>query len=95
MVTGIPHSRLVTSSTQTVLIMEEQSKSAAAGKSPRIRCAIYTRYSSDLQRATSGEDQIRNCRAAAKDKGWDVRNSLAVLEEGRLTIAFTPLLPLG
>ena len=37
-----------------------------------IRCAIYTRYSSDLQRPTSSEDQIRNCRAGAKYKGWDV-----------------------
>jgi site-specific DNA recombinase len=35
-------------------------------------CAIYTRYSSDLQRPTSSEDQVRNCRATAKDKGWDV-----------------------
>jgi site-specific DNA recombinase len=47
-------------------------KFAAAADSPKIRCAIYTRYSSDLQRPTSSEDQIRNCRAAAKDKGWDV-----------------------
>ena len=53
--------------------MDERSdKFAAAGESPRIRCAIYTRYSSDLQRPTSSEDQIRNCHAAAKDKGWDV-----------------------
>jgi site-specific DNA recombinase len=47
-------------------------KFAAASDSRKIRCAIYTRYSSDLQRPTSSEDQIRNCRAAAKDKGWDV-----------------------
>ena len=53
--------------------MEERSdKFAAAGESPRIRCAVYTRYSSDLQNPTSSEDQIRNCRAAAKDRGWDV-----------------------
>lgn len=47
-------------------------KFAAASDGREIRCAIYTRYSSDLQRPTSSEDQIRNCRAAAKDKGWDV-----------------------
>jgi site-specific DNA recombinase len=47
-------------------------KFAAASDSRRIRCAIYTRYSSDLQRPTSSEDQIRNCRAAAKGNGWDV-----------------------
>jgi site-specific DNA recombinase len=53
--------------------MEERTdKFGAAGESPRIRCAVYTRYSSDLQNPTSSEDQIRNCRAAAKDRGWDV-----------------------
>jgi len=47
-------------------------KFAAAAESLKVRCAVYTRYSSDLQRPTSSEDQIRNCRAAAKEKGWDV-----------------------
>lgn len=47
-------------------------KFATASDNRKIRCAIYTRYSSDLQRPTSSEDQIRNCRAAAKHKGWDV-----------------------
>ena len=37
-----------------------------------MRCAIYTRYSSDLQRKTSSEDQIRNCRAFAEQMGWEV-----------------------
>lgn len=36
------------------------------------RCAIYARYSSKLQRPTSIEDQIRNCRRAAEEKGWSV-----------------------
>jgi len=36
------------------------------------RCAIYARYSSKLQRPTSIEDQIRNCRRAAEAKGWVV-----------------------
>jgi site-specific DNA recombinase len=37
-----------------------------------MRCAIYTRYSSDLQRESSAEDQIRKCRSFAESKGWTV-----------------------
>ncbi|HWR16056.1 MAG TPA: recombinase family protein [Terriglobales bacterium] len=37
-----------------------------------VRVAIYARYSSDLQRPTSIEDQIRNCRAIAGRNGWIV-----------------------
>ena len=37
-----------------------------------MRCAIYARYSSDLQRESSIEDQIRKCRAYAAEKGWTV-----------------------
>jgi DNA invertase Pin-like site-specific DNA recombinase len=37
-----------------------------------MRCAIYARYSSDLQRETSIEDQIRKCRAFADAQGWIV-----------------------
>jgi len=39
---------------------------------PHIRCAIYARYSSDLQRPTSIDDQVRNCRTAAEKNGWVV-----------------------
>jgi DNA invertase Pin-like site-specific DNA recombinase len=42
------------------------------GTAGRVRCAIYTRYSSDNQRKSSIEDQIRNCREAADRKGWVV-----------------------
>lgn len=35
-----------------------------------IRCAVYARYSSDLQRQTSVEDQVRNCRKIAESQGW-------------------------
>lgn len=35
-----------------------------------IRCAIYARYSSDNQRESSIDQQIRNCREAAARKGW-------------------------
>ena len=37
-----------------------------------IRCATYARYSSDLQRQTSVEDQVRSCRQAGESKGWIV-----------------------
>ena len=46
--------------------------SIAASLQPVIRCAVYARYSSDLQRPTSIDDQIRNCRRAATEKGWTV-----------------------
>ena len=37
-----------------------------------MRCAIYARYSSDLQRESSSEDQIRRCREYAERQGWVV-----------------------
>ena len=37
-----------------------------------MRCAIYARYSSDLQRASSIEDQVRRCREYAARQGWVV-----------------------
>ncbi len=37
-----------------------------------MRCAIYARYSSDMQRQESIEDQIRNCRRFAESRGWTV-----------------------
>src|SRR5262249_29591429 len=36
------------------------------------RCAIYSRYSSDLQSPTSIDDQERLCRAYAERQGWVV-----------------------
>ena len=35
-----------------------------------MRAAIYARYSSDLQRPTSIEDQVRQCQRTADLKGW-------------------------
>ena len=35
-------------------------------------CAIYARYSSDLQNDRSIDDQVRNCRRFAEGKGWQV-----------------------
>jgi site-specific DNA recombinase len=36
------------------------------------RCAIYARFSTEMQRATSLEDQIRNCRQFAARMGWEI-----------------------
>jgi len=53
-------------------MIEEPDKAGAAQDSPKPRCAVYARYSSEAQRKTSIEDQIRNCRAAAERNGWVV-----------------------
>ena len=37
-----------------------------------MRTAIYARYSSDLSRDASIEDQVRLCRAHADRAGWQV-----------------------
>lgn len=37
-----------------------------------MRATIYARYSSELQRETSVEDQVRVCRARAEREGWTV-----------------------
>jgi site-specific DNA recombinase len=37
-----------------------------------MRAAIYARYSSDLQRPTSIEDQVRKCAQFAEQRGWRV-----------------------
>ena len=37
-----------------------------------LRCALYTRYSSDQQRAASIEDQFRVCRERAAREGWKI-----------------------
>ena len=40
------------------------------------RCAIDARYSSDLQRETSIDDQVRLCREYAERQGWEVTATL-------------------
>jgi len=47
-----------------------------------MRVAIYARYSSDLQRATSIEDQIRVARAYADEHGWTVDESRIYTDAG-------------
>ncbi|PYX51159.1 MAG: hypothetical protein DMG76_32735, partial [Acidobacteria bacterium] len=38
----------------------------------RLRCAIYSRFSSDRQSPTSIDDQVRKCRAYAERQDWSV-----------------------
>ena len=38
----------------------------------RVRAAIYARYSSDLQRETSIEDQLAVAKRYAEERGWKV-----------------------
>ena len=44
------------------------------------RCAIYARYSSDLQRESSIEDQIRSCREFARRQGWPIVEGYVVAD---------------
>jgi len=48
-----------------------------------VRCAIYARYSSDLQRLTSIEDQLRRCREYASQQGWVVVEDHVRCDEAR------------
>ena len=46
--------------------MSAQLRSGGLG----MRAAVYARYSSDLQRDASIEDQVRICRARIEAEGW-------------------------
>ena len=37
-----------------------------------MRCAIYARYSSDMQKQTSIEDQVRECRQFIERRQWEL-----------------------
>lgn len=47
-----------------------------------MRCAVYARYSSDLQRATSIEDQVRVARTYAAAQGWTVDEARVYSDAG-------------
>ena len=47
------------------------------------RVAIYTRYSSSLQRSSSTSDQVRQCREAASSKGWRVLDNFIRSDEAK------------
>jgi site-specific DNA recombinase len=42
-----------------------------------VKAAIYARFSSDMQRASSIEDQERNCRRRAEAEGWSIAERYA------------------
>jgi len=46
-----------------------------------LRCALYARYSSDLQRPTSIEDQLRICREFAASRGFEVLSDHVYVDE--------------
>lgn len=48
-----------------------------------MRCAIYARFSSDLQRPTSIEDQVRRCTEFAAKQGWAVVEEFVRCDEAR------------
>jgi site-specific DNA recombinase len=48
-----------------------------------IRCAIYARYSSDLQKPASIEDQIRRCREFAARQRWAVMEEFIRLDTAK------------
>ncbi|MEM9147679.1 MAG: recombinase family protein [Pseudomonadota bacterium] len=57
---------------------------------PKTTVAIYARYSSDLQREASIEDQVRICRALAEKEGWTVAQ---VYSDASISAASTLLHP--
>ena len=48
-----------------------------------MKCAIYARFSSDLQRPTSIEDQLRQCRDFAIQQGWVVAEEFVRFDEAK------------
>jgi site-specific DNA recombinase len=48
-----------------------------------MKCAIYARFSSDLQRPTSIEDQIRDCRQLAAEKGWSIAEDFVRFDQAK------------
>ena len=48
----------------------------------RLRCAIYSRYSTDRQSPTSVDDQIRKCREHAERSGWAILEEHIYSDEG-------------
>jgi DNA invertase Pin-like site-specific DNA recombinase len=46
------------------------------------QCAVYARYSSDIQRSTSIDDQLRKCLDYASKAGWNVNPLHVYIDEG-------------
>src|ERR1700679_520923 len=52
--------------------MTVESKMRSTEQPAQLRVVTYARYSSDQQRASSIDDQQRNCHARAQREGWTV-----------------------
>jgi DNA invertase Pin-like site-specific DNA recombinase len=50
---------------------------------PQVRCAVYARFSSDLQRPASIEDQVRRCRDFAASQHWEVIEDYVRFDEAK------------
>ncbi len=50
---------------------------------PPVRCAVYARFSSDLQRPASIEDQVRRCRDFAAGQHWGVIEDYVRFDEAK------------
>lgn len=48
-----------------------------------MRCAIYAQFSSDLQRPTSIEDQLRRCKEFAAKQGWTILEEYVRADEAK------------
>ena len=55
-----------------------------------MRAAIYARYSSDLQREASIDDQIRECTNYVQREGWSISNTYADAALSGSSIALRP-----
>src|SRR5689334_12161327 len=63
-------------------LFEGASGGAAAerGHGMKRQCAIYARYSCDLQRASSIEDQTRRCREYAARQDWHIVEDFVIAD---------------
>src|SRR6266566_4192852 len=52
--------------------VQSESSAISQGNFVRLRCAIYSRFSSDRQSPVSIEDQVRKCREYASRQAWTV-----------------------
>ena len=55
------------------------------------RCAIYARFSSDLQRESSIDDQFRQCREFASRQGWVIVEEFVIADFSAILISFSDL----
>lgn len=62
--------------------MNSTFKSQSAEPNVRLRCAVYLRSASTMQRSASIEDQLQTCREFADSKGWQILPGHIYKDEG-------------